>query len=169
MLLRDTPTNEHRYNRLWDVILCTIMSRSLPGPSSACRIRRRTKYLTKTTRCWVVLVRYFMLFLLIFSRIFWRKICYGNTFTVLLFDGYNLRIFVWAPCMQLCLQTALKCCACLPDFTCIDPVVNLSNRKPVPLAARSKAWVCGRSLDGIAGSNPAGGMSVCSECCVLCR
>ena len=29
------------------------------------------------------------------------------------------------------------------------------------MAARSKAWVCGRSLAGIAGSNPARGMNVC--------
>jgi hypothetical protein len=29
------------------------------------------------------------------------------------------------------------------------------------VAARSKAWVCGRSLAGIAGSNRAGGMDVC--------
>jgi hypothetical protein len=35
------------------------------------------------------------------------------------------------------------------------------------MAARSKAWVCGRSLAGIAGSNPAGGMHVCREYCVL--
>jgi hypothetical protein len=28
---------------------------------------------------------------------------------------------------------------------------------PVPVAARSKAWVCGSSLVGIEGSNPAGG------------
>ena len=27
--------------------------------------------------------------------------------------------------------------------------------------ARSKAWFCSRSLAGIAGSNPAGGMDVC--------
>jgi hypothetical protein len=34
------------------------------------------------------------------------------------------------------------------------------------LAARSKAWVCSRSLAGIEGSNPAGGhMDVCSEYC----
>ena len=32
---------------------------------------------------------------------------------------------------------------------------------PIPVAARSKAGVCGRSLDGIAGSYPAGGMYVC--------
>jgi len=25
---------------------------------------------------------------------------------------------------------------------------------PIPVAARSKAWVCGRSLAGIVGSNP---------------
>jgi hypothetical protein len=28
--------------------------------------------------------------------------------------------------------------------------------KPIPVAVRSKAWVCSRSLAGIAGSNPAG-------------
>ena len=32
---------------------------------------------------------------------------------------------------------------------------------PVPVAARSKAWVCGRSLAGITGSNPARGTDVC--------
>ena len=39
--------------------------------------------------------------------------------------------------------------------------------KPVPVAARSKAQVCGRSPVGIVGSNPTGGMGVCRECCVL--
>jgi hypothetical protein len=32
---------------------------------------------------------------------------------------------------------------------------------PIPVAARSKAWVCGHSLAGIVGSNPAGGIYVC--------
>jgi hypothetical protein len=32
---------------------------------------------------------------------------------------------------------------------------------PIPVAARFKAWVYGRSLVGIVGSNPAGGMDVC--------
>jgi hypothetical protein len=32
---------------------------------------------------------------------------------------------------------------------------------PIPVAARSKALVCGRSLVGIAGSNPTAGMDVC--------
>jgi hypothetical protein len=36
------------------------------------------------------------------------------------------------------------------------------------VAARSKAWVCGRCLAGIVGSNPAGSMEVFSyERCVL--
>jgi hypothetical protein len=32
---------------------------------------------------------------------------------------------------------------------------------PNPAAARPKAWVRGRSLAGIVGPNPAGGMDVC--------
>jgi len=32
---------------------------------------------------------------------------------------------------------------------------------PIPVAARSKQWVCGCSLAGIAGSNSAGGMGIC--------
>ena len=39
--------------------------------------------------------------------------------------------------------------------------------KPIPVAARSKAWVCGRSLAGVAGANPASGMDVSCERCVL--
>jgi len=38
---------------------------------------------------------------------------------------------------------------------------------PISVAARSKAWVYVRSLAGIVGSNPAGGMNVCFECCRL--
>jgi hypothetical protein len=30
----------------------------------------------------------------------------------------------------------------------------------LPVTARSKAWVCGRSLPGIVGSNPACGMDI---------
>jgi len=38
--------------------------------------------------------------------------------------------------------------------------------KTVPVAARSNAWVDGRSLAGIAGWNPAvAWISVCCECC----
>jgi len=45
---------------------------------------------------------------------------------------------------------------------------QLSVKIPIPVAARYKAWNCGRSLPGIVGSNPAGGVNVCScECYVL--
>jgi hypothetical protein len=47
----------------------------------------------------------------------------------------------------------------------MDPEKQINSRYtfilPIPEAARSKAWVCGRSLTGIVGSNPAGGMDVC--------
>jgi len=39
--------------------------------------------------------------------------------------------------------------------------------EPIPVAARSKAWVCGRTLAGIAGSNTDDGIYVSCECCVL--
>jgi hypothetical protein len=39
---------------------------------------------------------------------------------------------------------------------------------PVLVAARSKAWVCGHSLDGIAGSNPAREMEFFSLVSVAC-
>jgi len=32
---------------------------------------------------------------------------------------------------------------------------------PIAAAARSTEWVCGRSLAGTAGSNPAEGMDIC--------
>jgi len=37
----------------------------------------------------------------------------------------------------------------------------------IPVATRSMASVCGRSLAGTKGSNLAGGMDVCCECCGL--
>jgi len=40
---------------------------------------------------------------------------------------------------------------------------------PIPVAARSRAWVCGRSLAGMVVSKPAGGMDVCVlYVCMLC-
>ena len=41
----------------------------------------------------------------------------------------------------------------------------LNKQEPVPVATRSKAWVCGRS-PAIMGSNPAGDMDVCLLCVV---
>ena len=40
-----------------------------------------------------------------------------------------------------------------PNKTCLARYFQL----PIPVATRSKLWVCGRSLVGIAGSNPARG------------
>ena len=37
----------------------------------------------------------------------------------------------------------------------------------MPMAARSKVWVCGLSLAGIVGLNSAGAMNICCEYCVL--
>jgi len=39
---------------------------------------------------------------------------------------------------------------------------------PIPVAARSRAWVCGRSLAGMVVSKPAGGMDVCVLCVCVC-
>ena len=47
-------------------------------------------------------------------------------------------------------------------------IIIHSQIKSISVAARSKAWVWGRSLAGIAVSNPAGvWMSVCCDCCML--
>jgi hypothetical protein len=40
-------------------------------------------------------------------------------------------------------------------------------QQPIPVAARSKTRVYGRSLSGIMGSSPTGGMDVSCECSVL--
>jgi hypothetical protein len=39
----------------------------------------------------------------------------------------------------------------------------------IPVAERSRSWVCGRLPTGIADSNPAGDMDVCCKCCVCCQ
>jgi hypothetical protein len=39
--------------------------------------------------------------------------------------------------------------------------VRKGEKVPIPVAERSKAWVCSCSPAEIAGSNPAGGMDVC--------
>jgi len=43
-----------------------------------------------------------------------------------------------------------------------------NTEKPIPVAARSKASVCGHSLAGIAALNPAGVMDVFSVVSVVC-
>jgi len=60
---------------------------------------------------------------------------------------------------QELLSEASYCCETQPLIGRITQIRVIT--KPIPVAARSKAWVCGRSLAGIAGSNPVGGMDVC--------
>jgi len=50
-----------------------------------------------------------------------------------------------------------------------EPICTaIIHEQPVPVAARSKAWLCVHSLAGITGLNPAGGMAACLfECYVL--
>jgi len=50
-------------------------------------------------------------------------------------------------------------------------LISLSDKilVPVPVAARSKVWVFGRSLPGVAGSNPVGGMGVYVESVACCQ
>jgi len=79
-------------------------------------------------------------------------------------------------------QVPLTFGACNPTVEGLSSVVDVSQEislsdlpkldygswsEPMPVAARSEAWVCGRSLAGIAGSNPAGGTDVCREYYVL--
>ena len=47
---------------------------------------------------------------------------------------------------------------------CIYCIIPLVLGTPIPAAALSKAWVCGRLLAGIAGSNPPGVLNVSYEC-----
>ena len=44
---------------------------------------------------------------------------------------------------------------------------GFDSRLPIPVAERSTSRVCGRSVAGVAGSNPAGGMDVCVVCCTV--
>jgi hypothetical protein len=46
---------------------------------------------------------------------------------------------------------------------------STSAKGPIPVAAPSKAWICGRSLAGIVGSNPTAGMDVCLVQCLCCQ
>jgi hypothetical protein len=53
----------------------------------------------------------------------------------------------------------LRNCIHVPDFLYVLFYVRKS--VPIPVSARFKAWVCGRALAGIVGSNPTGGTDVC--------
>ena len=55
-----------------------------------------------------------------------------------------------------------------PNVAPIQGYMNLCTYSmPIAVVTRSKAWVCGRSVAGMAGSNPVGSMVVSCECFVL--
>jgi hypothetical protein len=62
------------------------------------------------------------------------------------------------------LPTAVATSSVLVRLLCLWSALH----KPIPLAKRFKTWVYGRSLVGIAGSNPTGGMDVSVSLRVLC-
>ena len=47
--------------------------------------------------------------------------------------------------------------------------LHINTKLPIPGTARSKSWVCGPSLAGIAGSNPVGGMDMSLASAVFCQ
>jgi hypothetical protein len=51
--------------------------------------------------------------------------------------------------------------------TKIEASIQIYIQQPVPVAGRSKAWVCGHSPAEIVCSNPTDGIDICCECCVL--
>jgi hypothetical protein len=57
------------------------------------------------------------------------------------------------------------------NFAALAPTMYVNSfKKPIPVTVQSKAWVCGCSLLGIMGSNPAGSRkSISCECSVLLR
>jgi len=50
----------------------------------------------------------------------------------------------------------------------VNQNTRTEKRGPVPVTALPTAWVCVRSLGGIAGSNPTGGMDVVSRVTLVC-
>ena len=64
---------------------------------------------------------------------------------------FSLLCTVWKNWMKDCISGAL-----CPRFR-----FSWTAKPPIPLSARSKAWVCGCSLAGIVGSNPSLGVDVC--------
>jgi len=58
--------------------------------------------------------------------------------------------------MYVNFQCYIRCIKDLLGFTISNPSVW-----PVPVAARSKEWVCVRSPAETVGSHPTGGMDVC--------
>jgi len=80
-------------------------------------------------------------------------------------------------CCCCCCCCFVLFCFCYVIYVIVVDVIVVEQHKrcfciyenvPIPVSARSKAWVCDRSLAGIAGCIPPGvWMFVFCECCVL--
>jgi hypothetical protein len=65
--------------------------------------------------------------------------------------------------LMLCRKSIAVCC----DIVKKHINIFCEQNALIPVAARSKAWVCGHSFAGIMSSNTAGDMDVYCEFCVL--
>ena len=108
------------------------------GSNTADCLRERSQRFMLTTQGSTKLFASPLDALVAFSRVFMRNFFTGN-----LREPYHCR--VRAAFWSLLLYTYLRMCAL----------------QLITVAVRSNAWVCDRSLVGIVGSNPTGGISVC--------
>jgi hypothetical protein len=69
----------------------------------------------------------------------------------------NFLTFISILTSRLCLGAPRSCLFWYSQSKFVKCFLSLILFKPIPVAALSKAWVCGLSLAAIAGSNPAGG------------
>jgi len=78
------------------------------------------------------------------------------------------QVEVSASCSSLVQRRPTECCGSECDRESSTKTRPWPTRDclvgSIPETARSKAWVCGRSLVGIEGSNPAGNTDVCLLC-----
>jgi len=72
---------------------------------------------------------------------------------------------VWGGCV-VCVCGVCVWCVCVCVW-CVCNTFIMCYNLPIPVAARSKEWDCGRSIVGIMGSNPTSGMDIFLFC-VLC-
>ena len=92
------------------------------------------------------------------------RITYILILSFYLFLGISSEVFpiAFRPTMHSFLRSlSIPGVTCSPHLTFLHSVTLILLNKPVPMAARSKAQVCGRSPAEIVSSNPAEGMDVC--------
>ena len=74
---------------------------------------------------------------------------------------HNIPVSVHLNVQHIIICFSLKIVCDRLAFFRVSDHTGCSNEGPIPMAARSKACDCGRSLAGIAGSNPDKGMDGC--------